>query len=305
MNSLNGYLPELIAFHQVAKSGGFTKAAEQLNLSKAQLSKQVARLETLLNAQLFHRTTRRIALTVEGKHLLGFSENIIKLSQEAAESMNQFVNEEGGLIRMTAPSSLGDWFAPALLQKFQETLPGLKVEIDLSNAKRDLIEDNFDFALRAMDETNPDLIARYIGHIKDVVCASPTFIKKNKLKGNDPNELHHTQCIANSHQASWNHWKLQKGSRDLVVAVQGNYASSSYTTMKELALAGIGVARLPFYLVRGELEKGTLTHLYSEYTIATHPLYLVYPSRSYKMKKQKIVKDIIWEWMKGQKGVFQ
>lgn len=303
MDTIRSYLPELISFYEVAKCGGFTQAADKLNLSKAQLSKQVARLETILRAQLFHRTTRKIALTEEGKHLLQYAESIVKLSGDAAESMKELVNEEGGLIRITAPSSLADWFAPELLKEFQAKLPNVKVEIESSNIKRDLINDGYDFALRAMDETNPELIARYIGHIKDVVVASPDYVKKIKLKGVDPMELKTVPVILSSLRESWNTWKLQKGNKDLALEVQGNYASSSYQTNRQMSVAGLGVARVPFYLVERDLVEKRLVHLYKDYSIATHPLYLVYPTKGYRAKKNKVAKELIWGWVKGQRDI--
>jgi len=262
METIKHYLPELLAFHEVAKCGGFTQAAEKLNLSKAQLSKQVARLETILSAQLFHRTTRKITLTEEGRHLLQYSESIVKLSQDAAESMKELTHTEGGLIRITMPSSIADWFAPRILPIFREKLPNVKVEIDASNMKRDLTSEGYDFALRAMDETNPDLIARYIGHIKDVIVASPEYVKKHKLKGVDPEELKSVpvllSSLLSSLKESWNTWKLQKGNRDLVLQVQGNYASSSYQTNRFMSVSGLGVA-----LILLSREQGSVFSIFS------------------------------------------
>lgn len=304
METIKHYLPELLAFYEVAENQGFTQAAEKLNLSKAQLSKQVARLETILGAQLFHRTTRKIALTEEGKHLLQYAESIFKLSQDAAESMKELTQGDEGVIRITAPSSLADWFAAPLIKEVQKQLPKLKIEIEASNMKRDLIRDGFDFALRAMDEKNPDLIVRYLGHLKDVVVASPEVIKKYKLKGNDPSELKETPVLMASLHESWNTWNLQKANKDLVIKVNGQYASSSYQTNRSMCLEGLGVARVPFYLVEKDLATKKLVHLYQDYSIATHPLYLVYPSQSYRAKKQKIVKDFLWTWMKEHKRIF-
>lgn len=303
METIKAYLPELLAFHEVAKCGGFTPAAEKLNLSKAQLSKQVARLETVLRAQLFHRTTRKISLTEEGKHLLQYAESIVKLSQDAAESMKEMINEEGGLIRITAPSSLTDWLAPSLTKEFQANLPNVKVEFDSSNVKRDLVEDGYDFALRAIDETNPDLIARYIGHLKDVVVASPDYVKKMKLKGIDPVELKEVQVLMASLRQSWNTWTLRKGNKEIVVEVQGNFASSSYQTNRSMSLAGLGVARVPYYLVEKDLAEKKLVHLYKDYSIATHPLYLVYPTKGYRAKKNKLAKELIMGWIKEKKEI--
>lgn len=298
--NLNGYLPELIAFHEVVQAKSFTAAADKLNLSKSQLSKQVARLETILRAQLIHRTTRSFALTEEGKHLFQYAESIVKLSQDAAESMKEMIDEEGGLIRITAPSSLTDWLAPSLIKEFQQKLPNVKVEFDSSNVKRDLINDGYDFALRAMDETNPDLIARYIGHLKDVVVASPDYVKKMKLRGVDPVELKDVPVLMASLRQSWNTWKFQKGNKDFVVEVQGDYASSSYQTNRFMSLTGLGVARVPYYLVEKDLAEKKLVHLYKDYSIATHPLYLVYPAKGYRAKKNKVAKELIWGWTRNQ-----
>ncbi len=299
METMNGYLPELIGFYQVAKLGSFTAAAEEMSLSKAQLSKQVARLETLLRVQLFHRTTRKIALTSEGQRLLKYAEGIVNLSKAALEDMEDFSSSDGGMIRITAPSSLGDWFGPSLLKIFRDEMPFLKVEIDLNNVKRNIVQENYDFALRAMDETDPNLIARYIGHIKDVIVAAPDFQKTN-----DPEELKNYPALVNSHQQMWNSWKLQKGKKDTVVEVQGNYACSSYGTTKILCLEGMGIARVPFYLVQTELRDKKLIQLCPEYSIATHPLYLVYPSARYKSKRHERAKTLILSWMKAQHEVF-
>lgn len=299
METINGYLPELIGFYHVATLSGFTAAADELGLSKAQLSKQVARLETLLKVQLFHRTTRKIVLTNEGKHLLKYAEGIVNLSREAFEGMEDLVTTDGGVIRITAPSSLGDWFAPSLLRKFLEEMPFLKVEIDLNNVKRDLVDDNYDFALRAMTETDPNLIARYIGHIKDVIVASPDFKVTQ-----DPDELKKYPALVNSHQEMWNTWKLQKGKKDTVVEIHGNYACTSYATTRLLALEGLGIARVPLYLVENDLRDGKLNQLCDEFSIATHPLYLVYPASRYKSKRHEKARAIILEWMKNHASAF-
>ena len=305
METISSYLPEVLSFYEVAHQGSFTSAAEKMGLSKGQLSKQVQMLEAILKVQLFHRTTRKVTLTNEGKHFLQYAEGIVKLSREAAESMKEISGSESGLIRITAPNSLGDWFGPELLRIFQSKFPGLKVELDLSNVKRDLVNDGYDFALRAMTESDPEMVARYLGHIKDVIVVNPQFKKKMKLTGSDPLELHEVNCLLNSHQQTWNSWKMKRGKKDFVVEVQGTFACSSYATTKLLCLEGLGVARIPYYLVHREIEAGKLILLYPEYTISTHPLYLVYPSRGYKTQKQKIVRDVILEWIQTQKRLLE
>lgn len=305
METIKNHLTELMSFYEVATAGGFSRAAENLQLSKGQLSKHVARLETLLSAQLFHRTTRKVALTEEGKQLLYHAEKILRLSREAAESMGEFTQRDSGVIRLTAPSSLGDWLAPRLMERMQREMPRVKIELDLSNVKRDLEQDGYDFAFRAMDETNPRLIARYVGHLKDVIVAAPEYVKKNKLRGVDPLELKDHAVILSSLKESWNTWKMKKGNRDVVVEVQGNFATTNYQTNRVLALQGLGIARIPYYLVTQDLKSKALVQLYQDYAITTHPLYLVYPAQTYQSKRQKLAKELLWNWLKSEKNIFE
>ena len=157
----------------------------------------------------------------------------MKTSQDAAMSMKELVDEEGGTIRMTAPSSLADWFAPELIKEFKEKLPNIKVEIESSNVKRDLINDGYDFALRAMDETNPDLIARYIGHIKDVIVASPEYVKKMKLKGVDPQELKSVPVIMSSLKESWN-TQVQQSDHLVATLISSQMISSAHIQISQM-----------------------------------------------------------------------
>ncbi len=161
------------------------------------------------------------------------------------------------------------------------------------------MEEKYDFALRAMVETDQSLIARHIGHIKDVIVAT-----KNFKKTNNPEDLKNYPAIMNSHQESWNKWTLQKGKKDTVVEVHGNYACTSYATTRLLTLEGLGIGRIPLYLVENDIKEGRLIQLCPEFSIATHPLYLVYPATKYKSKRHERAKTIILEWMKNHSSAF-
>ncbi|MCO4793691.1 MAG: LysR family transcriptional regulator [Bacteriovoracaceae bacterium] len=306
METIDKYLNEVLSFHHVAKLSSFTKASESLNISKGQVSKDILRLETFIGAKLLHRTTRKVTLTREGEHLLQYSQKLVELSEVAAKSINQLVNNVGGLIKITSPGSFGNWFIPEIVSILSEEYPDISLEVDLNNAKRDLVEDKIDFALRAMVETNPDMIARFIGHIKDVVVVSKKFLSENKkvLKGVNPLELESVECLIHSHQKKWNTWNFKKGKKDINISIQGRYACSSYTATRLLCLQGNGAARLPLVDVKDDIEKGKLIRIFDQYTISTHPLYLVYPHGGYRTKVQKQFQQFLIGWFKEKKEYF-
>ncbi len=300
METIAAYLPELISFYHIAQTGGFTPAASRLNLSKSNLSKQVARLESLLEVELFHRTTRRVTLTNEGKVLLQYAEQVFRTSEEAFSSIRDLSKKDIGLIRLTAPFSLGDWFAAPMLKLVKLKYPKLKIEIDLANQKRNLIEEHFDFALRAMEETDPGNVARYLGHIKDVICVAPGLIGVNEIRNLQPMDLAKYDCILSSHAHKWNTWQLRKGSQDIILEVSGNVACSSYSTARSLCLEKLGIARIPLYLVEKDLQEKKLLQLFPDHSISTHPLYLVYPARSYRTLAQRNFRDLLLSWISKQ-----
>jgi DNA-binding transcriptional LysR family regulator len=302
METIASYLPELIGFYYVAKTGGFTRAAEKLNLSKSQLSKQVSALEVLLQTQLFFRSTRKIKLTSEGQNLLHYAEKIILASEEAFLSTQELVKREMGTFKITAPPSLGDWFAPTLLSIMSKELPQISICFDFSNERKNLIDHNFDFAVRAMDEKDPNLVARYIGHIRDVVCVAPGVLRPEIIKkiNSHPESLSKEICILNSFQSKWNTWRFQKGNQDYSIEVNGTYACAQYTTAKSLCIQKVGIARIPLYLVESELREKELIQLLTDYQITTHPLYLVYPSKNYRTQAQKKFADLFLAWFAKQ-----
>lgn len=303
METISHDLSDLSAFHWVATEGSFTRAAERLGASKALLSKQVKRLETYIGTQLFHRTTRTLAMTEEGALLLKYSQKIFALSNEAGKQLRDMNQGISGLIRISAPLSVGEMFFPSFLARMKKVLPSVKFELDLSNDNRDFDRDEVTFAIRATSDHRSNLIAAYLGRIRDAICVNPEYFRKITLK-NSPEQLSQEECILNSLDHRWNTWIFTSKSGEARVEVTGNYAANQYTTARLLCLAGLGVARLPLYLVADDVRAGHLLRLFSDYEITTHPLYLVYLQSEYPSRKHQIVKAEILRWFKEQRVFF-
>jgi DNA-binding transcriptional LysR family regulator len=303
METISRNIEDLAAFHAVATYEGFTRAAEAMGTSKAMVSKQVKRLETYMRTQLFHRTTRTLSLTEQGAALFDYSRKIFNLSDEASRRLKDMAQGTSGVIRISAPVSLGEVMMPELLIEAKRILPKVNFELDLSNENRDFGRDGIDFALRAWEVRHPDLIARPLGRIKDAICATPAFLKKTK-SGLSPQSLANIDCILHSQEADWNAWTFRTGSKDIRVNVTGSMATNQYHVARQFCLQGLGVARIPLYLVAEDLKSGKLVELYSDHEISTHPLYLVYLRNEYATHKHKVVRDIILKWFKTHRGYF-
>ncbi len=303
METISRHLEELAAFHQVAFQKSFTRAAEDLATSKALLSKQVKRLESLLKTQLFVRTTRSLKLTNEGEELYRYSQKILNLSDEASRRIRDLGEDSDTPVRISMPVSLGEVFAPSFLEENSKRLKGVRFEFDLSNEKRDFMKEQVDFALRADDDHDPDLVARYLGRMRDAVCSSPNL--KNSIGTlQDPAELTALPCITHSREPAWNIWTFTSQKQDHRIQVRGPISTNQYGAVLSLCLAGHGIARLPAYFVREPLKQKKLVEYFSDYLIATHPVYLVYPKREYTSRRHREVKDAILDWFKNRSKDF-
>jgi DNA-binding transcriptional LysR family regulator len=302
METVSRHLEDLSAFQWVVSSKSFTRAAEQSGFSKSQLSKQVQRLEAVLGMRLLVRTTRQMRLTEEGKQLSAYAARILDLSEEAGKKLTALQKGTAGSLRITAPVSLGETFFPELTQALKKLLPGVHLEADISNEEHDFNEGKIDFAIRATDVHDPNLIARYLGKIKDVIVCEPSVARTLKLKV--PSDLAKESCILSSLEPNWNTWTLISKKEEVQVKVQGTVSTNQYTLARLYALSGLGITRLPRYYVENDFREGRLHHLFPDYQIATHPLYLVYDKRALTSKKHKIAKDWLLSWFKSRRDFF-
>lgn len=297
METFAGRFDQALGFLAVVESGSFTRAAERLGQSKAHVSKQVSALEAALGVRLLHRTTRRVAPTDAGRLYLEFARQARELLGDGERAVSAVRTEVDGLLRITGPTSFGDGFLVELLAEFRALHPKVRFDVDLSIGQRDLIGEGFDFAIRMTRTLDPSLVARPLGVMRERVIASPEYLASRAPDGvREPQQLSQLEVLRNNHFRDEGQWLLERDGARIAVPIQGTLAINAYTAMRRAALRGLGIARLPRYLVAEDLRDGRLLELLPGWQLPGTPVSLVYPSREHLPQRARAFRDFVIDW---------
>jgi DNA-binding transcriptional LysR family regulator len=285
-----------LSFLEVVKAGSFSRAAKNIHVSKAQLSKHVSALETLLGIQLLHRTTRAMALTEQGKQFFIACEGIEESCATAVNSLEHNFSSMQGTLKITAPIDFGIQFLPPIIHEFSKQNPLMNTILSLSNLNENLTEQNFDVAIRIANKLpDSDLRMYTILEFKRIICASPHYLK-NKFTPNDLKELKNHTCITSVNRNTsiiYPQWQFQVGKKVLNIKLEKFIEVDSLFAQLELIKLGTGIGRLPDYFIKKELKNGKLIELFSHVEKPTTYVYVLYPNTPILPKKTRAFIDFI------------
>ena len=270
-------LTAMRAFMTVADQGSFAAAARQLGLSRSQLNRQVLWLEDHLQVTLFNRTTRRVSLTHTGQAYL---ENIVPLLDNLHDTEAQLQQGQTGLrgvIKVNAPMSFGlSHLTPAVLA-FMQQYPDIRVQLELSDEKRDPLSNQFDVTLRiGKPESNPALIEHDITYTSRRIVASPDFLAKYG-KPTEVSQLATLPCLQYGSLLHGNYWDLMHQRTAMRVKINGVLSSNNGDVLKQAALQGRGLAFLPTFIVGDAIGQGALIPVLEAYQPEKLVISLIYP----------------------------
>lgn len=288
-------ITHLASFYEVVQRGSFSAAADALGVSKGMLSRHVSALESALNAQLLQRTTRRLSLTEAGRVLHQQAGEIFALAREAEEGIRVLTEEDSGRLRFTCPVSTGDRMVSELLARFAELCPGVQVELNFTNAMIDMSQGENDIALRAMELIPDNLVALPLGRLKDVVVASPALLAREGIPAT-PYELGGRSCLLQGHNPDWEQWHFRQGEEEAHILVQGRVRANHYSTLLQLARAGMGFAKCPLMLVEASLARGELVAVLTEWQTGLHPIHVLHAQQRRVPRKIRLFKQVLAQW---------
>jgi DNA-binding transcriptional LysR family regulator len=241
-------------FAEVVEQGSLSAAARKLKLSPAMVSKRLARLEERLGARLLNRTTRRLSPTDPGQT---FYENVVAIlsaSREAEARVAGAAETPMGRLRISAPTSFGRMHIAPYLKPFLDAHPRVTVEFDLTDGFVDLFGDRVDLAVRIAADAGERLTGHRLAPNHRLLCASPAYLSAHGAPI-DLADLSRHRLLAADGQLPW---RLERDGEPAQVQVESFVATNSSEVVRELAVAGLGIALRSTWDIASELRSGAL-----------------------------------------------
>ncbi|MYN03040.1 LysR family transcriptional regulator [Pseudoduganella sp. DS3] len=287
-------LIDLRSFIAVVESGSFVRAAEQLAVSTAAISRRIATLEAALGSQLITRTTRRNDITEAGRAFYADAQAVFQLLDEAQERVRQGQDAASGTLRVAAPLSFGIQKVAPVLPPFMRRHPDLKVQLLLEDRTTDLHAEAIDVALRIGFLRDSSLVATRIGSVGRVFAAAPAYLARAgrpaTLAGLRGHSVLNYSLL--SVREEWGRLIGDPGEQlDLKVPLAANNAEA----LAECAMQGMGIVLLPEFVLADALADGRLVQLLADASPEPFGLFAVRPSRQFTPARLRLFIDYLRE----------
>lgn len=284
-------------FCKVVELGSFAAAADRLNMSTSAVSRQLAQLEGLLSARLLNRSTRRISLTENGRAYYERCLLLLADLEEAEEMVGNASLNPRGTLRLTASISFGASHLAPALGEFARKYPEMKFDLQLSDRPLDLVEEGLDLAIRIGQQGNQNLVARRIGGVTLITCASPDYLARHGTPRH-PQELARHACLAYSYAPDPEAWRFQSaGEPEFSVKFEAAMTGNNGTALAEIAAAGGGVTRAPDFILDPLVSQGRLQRILPEWDAASMPIWAMYPSRRHLSARVRSFVSFLETWL--------
>jgi DNA-binding transcriptional LysR family regulator len=298
-------LNDMLYFAEVVDRGGFAAAGRALGIPKSRLSRRVAELEDRLGVRLLQRTTRKLSLTEAGelyhRHCVAMREE----AEAAEEAVSVVLTEPRGTIRVTCPVTLAQSTIGQLLPHFLALHPHVRVDMEVNNRVVDLVHEGVDVALRVRSrlDDSGSLIVKNLGNTEGLLVAAPALLKKvGGVAGVD--DLHLLPTVSMSAADGRATWKLLgPGGREFELQHRPCYTADDLMTLKFAVLHGTGMAVLPDYLCREEVDQGRLVQVLPGWAPPPGVVHAVFPSRRGLVPAVRRFLDFLGDHMIGERLV--
>lgn len=276
-------LNQISVFIKVVQEESFSAAAKALGMPNSTVSAKVSALEADLGVTLIQRTTRRLNITPAGKAFFEKCLHGLEEIQGAKEELAALQSEPRGLLRITAPVELGQALLPAVVMEYQKKFPEVQVEMILTDRRVELLAENVDLAIRAGVLKDSTLIAKKLGEIFFAPFASPKYLKAQG-RPEHPRDLRKHRCIQFT-PIGFESWRLKSPQGSLDIPVNGNLIVNDLQVVRSMVVDGMGIALLPNYFCKQEMEQGKIERVLSSWKSELVPVHFVYPAQKFATPK--------------------
>lgn len=288
----------MTSFIAVAEEGTYTAAGKRLGKTTPLISTHISQLEELLDVRLITRSTRSMQLTPTGQ---SYYEEAKKVLDDIA-TLEARVRKENqnlvGRLRISAPVTFGEQVLMPFIAKMVEENPQLNVELMLNDRYVDIVAEGFDTAIRIGQLEDSALIARRIGSIRMLLCASPGFIERHGMP-DSPTDLQSLPCVFDTNFRQGNRWSFTHDGKTVEVAPNVIARVNSAVAAARMATTGLAVTYAPDFAVKNEIENGSLVEILSDYCQTDVPINMVYPHRKHLSAKVSTFVEEFAEYLRG------
>jgi DNA-binding transcriptional LysR family regulator len=268
-------LDGISTFVAIAEAGSISGAARRLHLSKSVVSERLADLEHSLGAPLFHRTTRKLSLTEDGAGFLGRATRIVREVEEAAAEVTERRGELTGPMRISAPVTFGRMHLGPALYPFLARHPKIALTLELDDRRVDASAEGFDAVLRHGTVADSRLVTWILAPSRRVLVAAPAYLQRHGRPGTLADLAHHSAIHYMNRGIA--DWRFLDARPDESVRPRTALRVNNGDVMRDAALAGLGLALLPTFIVGPDLRAGTLVAVDIDRAIGQESIYLAHP----------------------------
>ncbi|MEL6747085.1 MAG: LysR family transcriptional regulator [Pseudomonadota bacterium] len=278
-------------FVRIASVGAIGKAGAEFGLSPTAATQRVQALEKVLGIQLFHRSTRAVTLSAEGELFLGHANRIIAGVADAMADVQQDPHSLKGELRVASSASFGRQHLAPYVVEFLAHHPDLSVQLQLSDAKVDIIDQGFDLAIRLGELAPSALLARKLGRSPRVLVAAPSYLARHGHP-RSPEELKDHHCLIRGDMRTWD---FRTRDQNLVqIKVSGKFTTNLAEAITEAAVAGLGIARKCKWEVADQIADGRLLVLCDDYALLPEwDVYAVRPPSRVQPQRVRVFVDFL------------
>lgn len=267
-------LKAMETFVRVARSGSYAKAAEQLSMSRSQVTKHIQQLEDRLQTRLFNRTTRQVALTEMGAEYFDLCLRILGDVEEAERSVARRNSEPSGLLKIVSPMGFGNLQLAPIVAEFMLLYPLVKVAVvlnDVTMTPVEMIDGNYDLAIQTGDLQDTAIVARKVGTASWIACGAPAYLERAGRPRTLADLAAHN-CFVHRKTTPDGIWHFLFEGRPIDVRVEGTLSSNSVSVLQAAVVAGNGISVLPRYCVGEDLASGKLEAILPDYRPASRAI---------------------------------
>jgi DNA-binding transcriptional LysR family regulator len=283
-------------FVTVARAGTFTQAAAELGITKSAVGKSIARLEERLELKLFHRSTRRVTLTADGEAYFSSCSLAVDEILKAEEALSNNQGEPSGKLRIDMPVAYGRTIVTPILFDLAARHPRFEFSATFNDHLIDPIEEGVDLLIRfgKVPPSSGNLILRRIGTQRQIVCGSPSYLKKYGVPST-PSELTSHHCITVFQRAHQPYWNFSDGASDIDqrIAVPSTYAINDGDSVVEAACHHLGLCQMPEFMVQKHLDAGALIEVLRNFVPSDSEVNALWPKSRTTLPKIRHVVDAL------------